>query len=94
MMYLILGLGGVTLVKQRQRPAVWLLFTIASVGCVSLGYVVVNISALYRMRYAFFILLIVLGMKGLRDLLPVKAESKVASAELRPRMNQESLAQL
>jgi hypothetical protein len=46
------------------------------------------------MRYAFFILLIVLGMKGLRDLLPVKAESKVASAELRPRMNQESLAQL
>jgi hypothetical protein len=48
----------------RQHLAVWLLFLIAFVGAVSLGLVVVNIGALYRMRYIFVILQIILGVAG------------------------------
>lgn len=76
-MYLILGLGAFALVHQRNRLVFWLLLFIASVGCISLGYVVVNISSLYRMRYAFFIIVIILGMKGLTLMLPGRTERKV-----------------
>lgn len=76
-MYLILGLGAFALVHQRNRLSFWLLFFIASVGCISLGYVVVNISSMYRMRYAFFVVLIILGMKGLTLMLPGLTERNV-----------------
>jgi hypothetical protein len=76
-MYLILGLGAYALVHQRNRLSFWLLFFIASVGCISLGYVVVNISSMYRMRYAFFVILIILGMKGLTLMLPGRTERDV-----------------
>jgi hypothetical protein len=76
-MYLILGLGAFALVHQRNRLSFWLLFFIASVGCISLGYVVVNISSMYRMRYAFFVVLIILGMKGLTLMLPGWTERNV-----------------
>ena len=64
-MYLVFGLSMVTLVQQRNRIVVWFLFLLSAVGCIALGYVVVNISALYRMRYTFFILLLILGAQGL-----------------------------
>ena len=64
-MYFVLALAGLTLVYQRKSLSVWLLCSTSVVGCVALGYVVVNISCLYRMRYAFFILVIILGIKGL-----------------------------
>lgn len=76
-MYLMLGLVAFALVDQRNRLSFWLLFFIASVGCIALGYVVVNISSLYRMRYAFFIILIILGMKGLTLMLPGWTERNV-----------------
>ncbi len=64
-MYFVFGLSMVTLVQQRNRIVVWFLFLLSAVGCIALGYVVVNISALYRMRYTFFILLLILGAQGL-----------------------------
>jgi hypothetical protein len=64
-MYFVLTLASLTLVNQWKRLSVWFLFSTSTVGCVALGYVVVNISSLYRMRYAFFILVIILGIKGL-----------------------------
>ena len=64
-MYFVLALASLTLVYQWKRLSVWFLCSISGVGCVALGYVVVNISCLYRMRYAFFILVIILGTKGL-----------------------------
>jgi hypothetical protein len=64
-MYFVLALAGLTLVYQWKSLSVWLLCSTSVVGCVALGYVVVNISCLYRMRYAFFILVIILGIRGL-----------------------------
>lgn len=72
--YLLLGFSAVALVRQWKRISFWLLFLIVSVGCVALGYVVVNISTLYRMRYAFFIILVILGMKGLTLVLPPQTD--------------------
>lgn len=73
-MYLASCLALVTLVQWRRRLTVWFLFFLSSVGCVALGYVVVNISALYRMRYTFFVLLLMLGVQG--SLAVVKSGNK------------------
>lgn len=70
MLYVILCLMAITLMRERDRLSMWLLFLTPLAGCTALGYVVVNVSSLYRMRYAFFILLVILGMKGLLLILP------------------------
>jgi hypothetical protein len=77
LLYAVIALAGLTLVKQRRFLSVWLLFGIAAGGCTALGYVVVNISTLYRMRYAYFILIIILGMKGLLSVMPRRSEPQV-----------------
>lgn len=64
-MYFIELLSLIGLWQSRRRLSVWLLFLIATFGVISLGLVVANIGALYRMRYVFWILLIILGTKGL-----------------------------
>jgi hypothetical protein len=63
-MYLIIVLLVITLIHLWNSLMVWFLFAAAASGCMALAYVVINISSLYRMRYPFFILLIILGMKG------------------------------
>lgn len=63
-MYLCLIGVVTTLVHNRRRLEVWFLFATATAGCLALGYVVINIAALYRMRYAYFILLIILAVRG------------------------------
>jgi len=65
-MYAMMGLALIALVLNRHKLSVWLVFAIVLLGCTALGYVVVNISTLYRMRYGFWILLIILGSKALR----------------------------
>ncbi|HEY6231189.1 MAG TPA: hypothetical protein VIW64_07990 [Pyrinomonadaceae bacterium] len=72
LLYIVIAAATVVLIRERRRLSIWLLFGIAAAGCVALGFVVVNISTLYRMRYAYDILLIVLGMKALVSLLPRK----------------------
>ncbi len=42
----------------------WLLLIVACAGMTALGLVVVNIATLYRMRYVFWMLLIVIGAGG------------------------------
>jgi hypothetical protein len=74
-MYLLLGFAVFGLIRQGNHLSSWLLFFIAAVGCIALGYVVVNISSLYRMRYAFFIILIILGINGLVLMLSGRTES-------------------
>lgn len=93
-MYLILGLGAFALIHQRNRLSFWLLFLIAFVGCTALGYVVVNISSLYRMRYAFFVILIILGMKGLLLMLPRRSESNLSVGKEPASVTQDQLALL
>ena len=52
--------------SNRRNYAVWLLFLIAFIGMMSLGLVVVNVGAMFRFRYVFWMLVIVLGVEGLR----------------------------
>lgn len=51
--------------RERRNQKMWLLFLVASIGMLALGLVVVNAGALFRLRYAFWILMIVLGSHGL-----------------------------
>ena len=55
----------VALWSERQRLAMWLSFTVAAAGIVGLGVIVANVGALYRLRYAFWMMLIVIGAQGL-----------------------------
>ncbi len=64
-MYFIELLSLIGLWQSRRCLSVWLLFLIATFGVLSLSLVVANIGSLYRMRYVFWILLIILGAKGL-----------------------------
>lgn len=50
--------------RERRNPRMWLLFLVASIGMLALGLVVVNAGALFRLRYVFWILMIILGSRG------------------------------
>lgn len=52
--------------RGPRRLAAWLLLAVAAFGLTALGLVIPNVGALYRFRYTFWILLIILGMKGLQ----------------------------
>jgi hypothetical protein len=68
--YLIEGLALVGLWSGRRRVSIWFLFLVSAMGLTSLGLVVLNIGALYRLRYVFIILLIVLATQGAQAILP------------------------
>jgi hypothetical protein len=62
--YLIEGLAIIGLWKGRRRFAVWFLWLVSALGLTSLGLVVLNIGALYRLRYVFIILLLIIAASG------------------------------
>jgi hypothetical protein len=43
----------------------WLIFLTATAGLIGLGLVVVNAGALYRLRYVFWIMLIIIAAQGI-----------------------------
>jgi hypothetical protein len=86
LMYLLLGLAAYAGFRQRRRIAIWLLFAIPAIGCLALGLVVVNISTLYRMRYAYFIIMIILGIKGLFYLPPLRRDRGTEPDELQEQL--------
>jgi len=49
---------------QRRNLAAWLLAVAIGLGAVALGLVVNNMGAMYRLRYPFWVLLVVLGTGG------------------------------
>ena len=51
--------------RRRRNLGVWLVFLIATLGMIALGVVVVNAGALYRLRYVFWILMIVMAAEGI-----------------------------
>jgi hypothetical protein len=77
--YLIEGLALFGLWSARKRLTTWFLCLAATSGVVVLGLIVNNMGALYRLRYPFWVLLVVLGAGGAcylmrrreRDPLPV-----------------------
>lgn len=77
-MYAIEGLAIIGLWYERRRVSVWLLVTTATIGVIALGLIVVNVGALYRLRYAFLILIIIVAAGGISQLLgryPSKAQA-------------------
>jgi hypothetical protein len=63
-MYGVEGLALVGLWRWRRRLSVWLLISVAATNMVALGLVVVNVGALYRLRYTFVILILVVAAEG------------------------------
>lgn len=74
LMYLIELLAALSVWRNRRRLPVWLLVAMASVGVTALGLVIVNIGALFRLRYVFWMLLIILGADGALRLLDARRE--------------------
>ena len=68
-MYVVELLAVVGFWRARRQPSVWLLLSIALMGIAAIGLVVVNVGTLYRLRYLYLILLIILASGGIADLL-------------------------
>lgn len=58
--------------RTRRLPQTWLLISIVLLGATALGLVVINLGALYRLRYTFVVLLSVLGAERLSRSLSFK----------------------
>jgi hypothetical protein len=67
-LYVIEGFAILSFWRGRRRFSIWLLWLVAATGLISLGLVVVNVGALYRLRYVFVILLIVVATDGASQL--------------------------
>ncbi|MCB1022801.1 MAG: hypothetical protein KDB79_00325 [Acidobacteria bacterium] len=61
--YLIMILAVYSVYKDRSLPT-FFLATIFLIGVTSLGLVMINVGAIYRMRYVFWILLIIAATNG------------------------------
>jgi hypothetical protein len=64
LMYAVEALALLGVWRERRRFPAWLLLAVSSTGMIALGLVVVNIGTLYRLRYVFLILLIILAAGG------------------------------
>jgi CHASE2 domain-containing sensor protein len=62
--YLVAGL---CVWRERRNLKMWLVFLVATIGMLALGLVVVNAGALFRIRYVFWMMVIVLAARGLLD---------------------------
>lgn len=60
-MYLLYVAAAVCVWRNRRRIEMWLLFLVATAGTIGLGLVVVNAGALYRLRYVFWIMFIIMA---------------------------------
>lgn len=60
-MYFLYIAAAMCVWRERRNPKMWLLFLVATIGMLALGLVVVNAGALFRLRYACWILMIVLA---------------------------------
>jgi len=69
-MYILEALALFGVWRARRRPHTWFLFAVILFGVTTLGLGTINLGALYRLRYGFFVLLIVLAMYGLTQLWP------------------------
>ena len=60
-MYFVYFAVGLCVWRERRNLKMWLLFLVATIGMLALGLVVVNAGALFRIRYAFWMLMIVIA---------------------------------
>ncbi|MGZ8843421.1 MAG: hypothetical protein ACXW18_07145, partial [Pyrinomonadaceae bacterium] len=59
--YLIEGFAVAGFWLKRKTLATWLLGVAAATGLLALGLIVTNIGALYRLRYPFWVLIVIIG---------------------------------
>jgi hypothetical protein len=78
-LYLIEAMALIGFWHRRREPAVWWLVIVSIVGITALGLVVTNIGALFRLRYLFVMLVVMLGADGIRVMLRY-----IAAARRRP----------
>lgn len=64
-MYFLYVAAGLCVWRERRNRKMWLLFLVATIGMLALGLVVVNAGALFRLRYACWILMIIPASHGL-----------------------------
>ena len=77
----LLALAG--LFYRREQLSVWWLWLSAATGFTAFGLVVVNVGALFRMRYVFCMLIIIVGSEGIMRALSIK-RPKGAALEMMP----------
>jgi len=63
-MYLLYIPAGVCVWRQRRNLRMWLVLSFALTSLIGLGFVVANVGALFRLRYVFWMMVVVLAMKG------------------------------
>ena len=66
-MYVFYPLAAIAIWNERKRLSMWLIFLVAVSGMISLALVMVNLGALYRLRYFFWILMILIGVHGFHE---------------------------
>jgi 4-amino-4-deoxy-L-arabinose transferase-like glycosyltransferase len=66
-MYFLYLVAGLCVWRERRNLKIWLVILVAAIGMLALGLVVVNAGALFRIRYVFWMMLIVLAARGLLD---------------------------
>ena len=69
LIYLCQLLALVCILREPRCLPAWLLLLITLLGVIMLGLVVSNLGTLYRFRYLFWILLIILGVKGYENVM-------------------------
>ena len=67
--YLCQVLAVWAVMREPRRLALWFLLAIATLGVTALALVVANVGALYRYRYAFWVMIIVMAMTVVDKLL-------------------------
>ncbi|HKG47295.1 MAG TPA: hypothetical protein VKB02_11245 [Pyrinomonadaceae bacterium] len=87
-MYLLYVAVGVCVWKERRNRKMWLLFLVATIGMLALGLVVVNAGALFRLRYVFWMLTIIIGSRGLHEFTSRSVSQIRRNPEYRPRSYQ------
>jgi hypothetical protein len=62
--YVIESMALFGLWSQRKNLSAWLLLSVSGLGALGLGLVVNNMGAMYRLRYPFWVLILILGAGG------------------------------
>jgi hypothetical protein len=62
-MYFLYVAAALCVWRERRNLKMWLVFMVATIGMLALGLVVVNAGALFRIRYVFWMMLIVLAAR-------------------------------
>jgi 4-amino-4-deoxy-L-arabinose transferase-like glycosyltransferase len=62
--YLIALAAGIGAYVERRNFSTWFLLLVGLINMVALGLVVTNVGALFRLRYVFWMLIIIVGVRG------------------------------